>query len=244
MLDTLCDLAGNALASDSAEACAQQFCNELVGRGAIYFQARHYRLPASRLTAQSHWNAGGFVLRHDPRAWVGRPSSDYVCFACNPLLEPVARRMTLFRFGDFAPHADRRFGAYWDAMSDGGLGEALVAMAYGPRRETVGLHIGFARRQDAAEIAQALPLAALTVANRVLGFGGPDGADDREPELTPRERDVMRYVADGKTDWEIAQIIGVSESTARFHADNARRKLDASNRAHAVARFIALYGLF
>jgi DNA-binding CsgD family transcriptional regulator len=51
-------------------------------------------------------------------------------------------------------------------------------------------------------------------------------------------------VAEGKTDWEIATIMGFSQSTARFHVDNARRKLDCVNRAHAVARLLALSDSF
>jgi DNA-binding CsgD family transcriptional regulator len=56
--------------------------------------------------------------------------------------------------------------------------------------------------------------------------------------LTARERASMALVAEGKTDWEMGVILGVSENTARFHVDNARRKLGAVSRAHAVARFI------
>jgi LuxR family transcriptional regulator, quorum-sensing system regulator BjaR1 len=46
-------------------------------------------------------------------------------------------------------------------------------------------------------------------------------------------------VADGKTDWKISVILTISEATARFHVDNARRKLDAVNRTQAVARLVA-----
>jgi DNA-binding CsgD family transcriptional regulator len=63
---------------------------------------------------------------------------------------------------------------------------------------------------------------------------------DREEDetLTPRERDCMAFVAEGKSDWEISVILGISQSTAKFHVDNARRKLGAVNRAQAVARFV------
>ena len=61
--------------------------------------------------------------------------------------------------------------------------------------------------------------------------------------LTERELEVLRLVAAGKSEPELAAILGVSPYTARFHFDNARRKLDAVNRPHAVARLIALGGL-
>ena len=61
--------------------------------------------------------------------------------------------------------------------------------------------------------------------------------------LTERELEALRLVAAGKSDHEMAAILGVSHHTARFHVDNARRKLNASNRAHAVALLIGLGGL-
>lgn len=62
--------------------------------------------------------------------------------------------------------------------------------------------------------------------------------EERPAALTAREREGIGLVAEGKTDWEIATILGVSPATARFHIDNARCKLGATNRAHAVARFL------
>ncbi|MDB5582895.1 MAG: LuxR family transcriptional regulator [Bradyrhizobium sp.] len=51
-------------------------------------------------------------------------------------------------------------------------------------------------------------------------------------------------VAESKPDWEIKTIMAYSQSTARFHVDNARRKLGCVNGAHAVARLLALSGSF
>lgn len=59
-----------------------------------------------------------------------------------------------------------------------------------------------------------------------------------EVRLTARERDTLSWVAEGKSDWEIAVILGLSETTVRFHVDNARRKLGAANRAQAVAHLL------
>ncbi|WP_397421646.1 helix-turn-helix transcriptional regulator [Phenylobacterium sp.] len=48
-------------------------------------------------------------------------------------------------------------------------------------------------------------------------------------------------MAEGKSDWEISMILGASESSVRFHVDNARKKLGAVKRAHAVARLAAAH---
>ena len=61
--------------------------------------------------------------------------------------------------------------------------------------------------------------------------------------LTPRELECMRWVADGKTDWEIGVILSISQSTVRFHLDRVRLKLGAKTRAQAAARLV-LRGLY
>jgi LuxR family transcriptional regulator, quorum-sensing system regulator LasR len=60
-------------------------------------------------------------------------------------------------------------------------------------------------------------------------------AEDTEaPKLTARELECLEWVAAGKTAWEIAGILGVTEATATFHIKNIIRKLNASNRQHAL----------
>jgi LuxR family transcriptional regulator, quorum-sensing system regulator BjaR1 len=55
------------------------------------------------------------------------------------------------------------------------------------------------------------------------------------PALTEREREVLRWVAMGKSDWEIGEILGISAETAFAHVRNSTRKLGAMTRTHAVA---------
>lgn len=56
--------------------------------------------------------------------------------------------------------------------------------------------------------------------------------------LTAREREVLHWVARGKTDWEISEILSISEQTTKVHLRNTLRKLNAVSRAHAVANAI------
>jgi DNA-binding CsgD family transcriptional regulator len=53
--------------------------------------------------------------------------------------------------------------------------------------------------------------------------------DERPPGgmsgLTPREFDCIRWAAEGKTAWETAQILRISENTVIWHIENAKRKL-------------------
>ena len=56
--------------------------------------------------------------------------------------------------------------------------------------------------------------------------------------LTPREEEIMRWVSEGKTNWEISIILGVSNNTVRTHLRNISEKLGgAENRWSAAAQW-------
>ncbi len=65
-------------------------------------------------------------------------------------------------------------------------------------------------------------------------------ADGQTAELTEREHECLAWCAEGKTAWETAQILGISERTVIFHLQNVNLKLGVSSRQQAVARAIAL----
>jgi len=53
--------------------------------------------------------------------------------------------------------------------------------------------------------------------------------------LSPREREVLRFVAAGHTTKELAAALNIAESTAEWHISNILVKLGAASRAEAVA---------
>jgi len=58
----------------------------------------------------------------------------------------------------------------------------------------------------------------------------------RLPQLTQRERDVLRLLADGLSNEEIGKRLFISAETVRTHVRKAMDKLDADTRTQAVAR--------
>jgi len=89
----------------------------------------------------------------------------------------------------------------------------------------------------------------LTAIARMLGIDGDVSVDVPAMPLLPgefsdrgaaavlsaRERDVLQWVARGKTNAEIATALYVSESTVRKHLQNSYRKLGVSSRTAAIA---------
>lgn len=69
------------------------------------------------------------------------------------------------------------------------------------------------------------------------GSQAADDIDAGEPRerLTPREMEVLRWVGEGKSNWEIGLILSISERTVKYHLGNIFRKLDVLNRSQAIA---------
>lgn len=213
------------------------FFDAFEGLGATYLQTRLYRRPSQALTSATHWAAGGVVTRIACRGWVGSSAFDYICFECNPLLTAIREGRTCYRFSDFAPRDDPAYGVYWDALSEARIHDALCATSYGRNGMIASLHLGFEDFEPEPGQCLAIQIAGLALTERLMTFAA-DAEGSAPVRLTSRERDSLALVADGKTDWEISVILGVSEGTARFHVDNARRKLGAVTRAQAVALMV------
>ena len=61
-------------------------------------------------------------------------------------------------------------------------------------------------------------------------------------ELTPRELEILRLVAEGHSNARLAKMLWVTEQTVKFHLSNIYRKLDVANRTEA-SRWAQLHGL-
>jgi DNA-binding NarL/FixJ family response regulator len=79
----------------------------------------------------------------------------------------------------------------------------------------------------------------LAVFDPSLGLG-PSPARDPAlilvEDLTPRETEVLQLLADGLTNKAIAQRLGISDHTVKFHVNAILGKLDAQSRTEAVVR--------
>jgi DNA-binding CsgD family transcriptional regulator len=65
----------------------------------------------------------------------------------------------------------------------------------------------------------------------------PRGQD--EPEITPRQKDVLRLLAGGMTSQEIASKLGISRRTAEFHRAMLMQRLNVGSTAELALRAAA-----
>lgn len=67
----------------------------------------------------------------------------------------------------------------------------------------------------------------------------PLAVNHQAPILSTRQYEVLKWIANGKSNWEIGMILNISERTVKTHTVELMRRLHASNRAHAVALALA-----
>ena len=83
----------------------------------------------------------------------------------------------------------------------------------------------------AAHFVGALAFDAAENLRQARSAGSPCG-----PQLTPRQRDCVVLVAQGKSDWEIGLVLRISESTAHKHIEDAKRRFGVTTRIQLVVR--------
>jgi LuxR family transcriptional regulator, quorum-sensing system regulator BjaR1 len=110
-----------------------------------------------------------------------------------------------------------------------------IPMHYDEGGAVVGLVTEHLRLDPLAK--SALHLTGVYAHNRIRSLMRPQR--EKSDLLTEREREVLRWAANGKTSWEISVILRISERTVKFHFIEASRKLNAVNRTSAVAKALA-----
>ena len=146
-------------------------------------------------------------------------------------------------------HADRAGQA--SALAAGDLESiALFAAEFGVLFEAVALRerleqhraaieqtlSGAAARLDSLRRADLLLDGAAPAGRGTAGLG--DAAPRRDALLTDREREILELIALGATNQAVAQELVVSPDTIKTHVSSILRKLRASSRAEAVARYL------
>ncbi len=74
--------------------------------------------------------------------------------------------------------------------------------------------------------------------SRLTAISPPDAT--AQPRLSDRELDCLRWAAMGKTAWETAELLNISDRTVVFHLRNAKSKLGVFNKHHAVAKALQM----
>jgi DNA-binding CsgD family transcriptional regulator len=157
------------------------------------------------------------------------------------------RRMSPFTWRDVKE--SRAFSAaeqeVWDAALAWGWNNGFVLPVHGPGGYFATVSMASPERDLNLDPGNRLHLQMIaTLAHeRCYVLANLTSVESPHVTMSARELECLRWVAAGKTDWEIGMILSISASTVKFHINGARAKLGARNRAQAVARLV-LAGLY
>lgn len=140
--------------------------------------------------------------------------------------------------------SDETVGRFMEELRAFGLASGVTLPVHGSGGEIAMLNLCSGAPVDAARehirgVLPELHLLALYVHKGVWGLVEKGVLPFSRQQLTQREKECLLWAAEGKTSWETAQILGISERTVIFHLQNVSEKLGVSNRQQAVARAIS-----
>ena len=197
---------------------------------------------ACRVVVRTRSGAESRVLfRNWPKSWA-ELSDQKSLAAASFVTTEVHRRMTPFTWLDVREARTFTTGeqAVWDHAKGWGWRNGFVMPLHGPHGYVASVSMASIERDlDLGPIRRAgLQMIALLAHERCQALADVAPIEIPLNAMSARELECLRWVAAGKTDWEIGMILSISAATAKFHIDRARAKLGASNRAEAAARLV------
>ncbi|MFA1281989.1 transcriptional regulator SdiA [Citrobacter telavivensis] len=176
-----------------------------------------------------------------PDAWVAQYQAENY-FAIDPVLKPEN-----FIQGHL-PWSDALFSdaqTMWDAARTHGLRKGITQCLMLPNRALGFLSVSRSSLRntpfagDEVELKlQLLVRESLTVLSRLED----EMVMAPEMRFSKREKEILKWTAEGKTSAEIAMILSISENTVNFHQKNMQKKFNAPNKTQ-IACYAAATGL-
>jgi LuxR family transcriptional regulator, quorum-sensing system regulator SolR len=210
-----------------------QYCKELGFQYCEY--GMRLPLPISRTPFVS--------LNNYPKAWQQRyKEKNY--FAIDPTVQHALKNSSPIIWSG----EGLRKKEFWKDAWGNGLRHGWTQASREPNG-TIGI-LTFARTNQAItseeldEIEVKLNWLTHTAHRLIASLIIPDQLLDATCKLSPREKEILRWTAEGKTCKEIGWILEITERTVNFHVNNAMTKLRASNKTHAAVKAALLGVLF
>ena len=123
------------------------------------------------------------------------------------------------------------------AAVDFGMRAGISVPIYGINSYQAGVSFAGLEIDESQDARSAIELIAIYSFNRFNNFRAA-AAPAQAKLLTARQREILQWVANGKTAWDTGRILGVTPDSINKVVTNAITKLQAANRTHAVVEAI------
>jgi LuxR family quorum sensing-dependent transcriptional regulator len=154
-------------------------------------------------------------------------------------IDPIARRLrhsvVPFEHDEVPYGSNSRAAELRQRRRDFGFASGLSVPIFGPTGSTgyVSYAIFKGLKPDLPANKRTFHLMTLYAADRICSLRSAGSA--HKPIVTNRQREVLTWVAAGKSAWEIGEILNISARTVEEHAQQVLQRLGAVNRTQAVA---------
>lgn len=177
------------------------------------------------------------IVEHGfPREWVNQYIKGDLQ-RIDPIPGLAARLNRPFRWSEAGQLADLNPSQkrYLKMLEEANLGDGLAMQVYGPNMRNAYIELGFGPEplelsgQDISELRCAAQMAHLRYCEITADR-------QRKAELSPRELEVLRWIAEGKSNTVIADILGISRHTVDTMTRRMFEKLEVNDRVSAAVR--------
>jgi DNA-binding CsgD family transcriptional regulator len=146
---------------------------------------------------------------------------------------------------DQTTYVSRGLGDKWEEQARFGISNGVALALHMPegRHFFIGVERDRPVPADPGELTRMvadLQLFAVHAQDAALRILLPSPVDPSVPSLTPRELEALRWTMEGKTAWEVGDVLGIAERTAVLHVNNAAHKLGCVNKHQAVLKALRL----
>jgi LuxR family transcriptional regulator, quorum-sensing system regulator BjaR1 len=156
----------------------------------------------------------------------------------DPVMRCATRSRRPFSWSSARAHASRMGLKNFDEARDFALNDGMMFPMHGLDSTPGGVSLGTEHLDIGPREIAEVEIVSQHCYYKLEQLMGGDPYQVRA-ELSPRETEVITIAAVGKSNWEIGKILDIGEETVKATLARACRKLNASNRAHAVATAIA-----
>jgi DNA-binding CsgD family transcriptional regulator len=176
----------------------------------------------------------GIHLHNVPQEWLDR----YLQMgydAVSPVLRKTIRTRSPFLWSTLGPEGyldSKRSRKMFGESGEVGLREGFSHPILLNDGNIVTINFAAERLDDDPRVEPTLKLVALCLHEKFKVLRGED-YQKPIPQLSKRERECLRWAADGKTNWAISEIVRISESSVRTYIERAKQKLGVTTRAQA-----------
>jgi LuxR family quorum sensing-dependent transcriptional regulator len=179
------------------------------------------------------------MLDHWPADWSRRYFSHGYIFR-DPTIRTVQASSSAFLWSELEPayRDDTTARRVMEEAGDFKLRQGFTIPLTTVEGDVAGISLAGEKLEVAPEDRGVLTLLATYALGRTILLR--EASEQPQVKLTPREREALQWAAEGKSEWEIGERMGISEHGVDKHMRSAREKLGTRTRVHAVAEAIRL----